>query len=84
MWSHSDECFENCTFTYEVTWRQRSVSVKSVTIKTSYTIEGLTPGTSYEIGIRSRAYCKENLDVKSMIKQITLDTRMASSFDPSK
>ena len=82
MWSHSDECFENCTFMYEVTWQQSrdgSSLRNATTTETSYTIEGLTPGTSYEIGIRSRAYCKENLDVKNMIIQITLDTRKASS-----
>ena len=68
MWSHSDECFENCTFMYEVTWQQGSSSVKSVTMttETSYTIEDLTPGTSYEIGVG--AYCKEDLNIRSDIK----------------
>ena len=68
MWSHSDECFENCTFMYEVTWQQGSSSVKSVTTttETSYTIEGLTPGTSYEIGVG--VYCREDLNTGSDIK----------------
>ena len=59
MWSHSDECFENCTFMYEVTWQQSgdgSSLRNTTTTETSYTIKGLTPGTSYEIGVG--AYCK--------------------------
>ena len=54
MWSHSDECFENCTFMYEVTWQQGgngSSLRNTTTTETSYTIEDLTPGTSYEIGV---------------------------------
>ena len=53
---------------YEVTWQQGSSSVKSVitTTETSYTIEDLTPGTSYEIGVG--AYCKEDLNIRSDIK----------------
>ena len=74
MWFHSDECFENCTFMYEVTWQQSgdgSSSVKSVTTttETSYTIKGLTPGTSYEIGVG--AYCKENKS-KEIYRNVTL------------
>ena len=65
-WSHTDNCFENDTFMYEVTWQQSgdgSSLRNTTTTETSYTIEGLTPGTSYEIGIR--AYCKEDLNIKS-------------------
>ena len=43
---------------YEVTWQQSgdgSSLRNTTTTETSYTIEGLTPGTSYEIGVR--AYC---------------------------
>ena len=60
-WSHSDECFENCTFMYEVTWQQSgdgSSLGNTTATETSYTIEALTPGTSYEIGVK--AYCKGN------------------------
>ena len=49
MWSHSDECFENCTFMYEVTWQQSGdgSSLKNITTNEKFcTIEGLTPGTS--------------------------------------
>ena len=66
MWSHSDECFENCTFVYEVTWQQSgdgSSLRNTTTTETSYTIEGLTPGTSYEIGVG--ACCKENASIRS-------------------
>ena len=66
MWSHSDECFENCTFMYEVTWQQNgdgSSLWNTATNETSYTIEGLTPDTSYEIGVG--AYCKENASIRS-------------------
>ena len=70
MWSHSDECFENCTFLYEVAWRQASGSVKATTTLTSYTIEGIVPGTIYEIGVR--AFCMEDLSLKSdMITVLT-------------
>ena len=61
MWSHSDECFENCTFMYEVTWQQSgdgSSLRNTITTETFYTIEGLTPGTSYDIGVG--AYCEED------------------------
>ena len=60
MWSHIDECFENCTFMYEVTWQQSgdgSSLRNTTTTETSYTIEGLTPGTSYEIGVMTIVYC---------------------------
>ena len=68
MWSHSDECFENCTFMYEVTWQQSedgSSLRNTATTGTSYTIEGLTSGTSYEIGIG--AYCRGNPNIRSEI-----------------
>ena len=74
MWSHSDtyECFENCTFIYEVTWQQSgdgSSLRNTTTTETSYTIEGLTPGTSYEIGVV--AYCKEEQSLRSERTTIT-------------
>ena len=72
MWSHSDECFENCTFMYEVTWRQSGDSSclrNTTTTETSYTIEGLTPSTSYEIGVG--AYCKENPNIRSEVIMVS-------------
>ena len=59
---------------YEVTWQQGSSSVKSVTTtnETSYTIEGLTPGTSYEIGVG--AYCREDLNTGIDIKLSSVTT----------
>ena len=72
MWSHSDECFENCTFMYEVTWQQSgdgSSLRNTTTTETSYTIEGLTPGTSYEIGVV--AYCEEAPNIRSEIRKNT-------------
>ena len=51
---------------YEVTWQQSgdgSSLRNATTTETSYTIEGLTPGTSYKI--RVGAYCKENPSIKS-------------------
>ena len=54
---------------YEVTWQQSengSNLRNTTTTETSYTIEGLTPGTSYEIGIG--AFCKENTTIKSGIQ----------------
>ena len=68
MWSHSDECFENCTFMYEVTWQQSgdgSSLRNTTTTETSYTIEGVTPGVSYEIGVG--LYCRENTNIRSEI-----------------
>ena len=73
MWSHSDECFENCTFMYEITWQQSgdgSSLRNTATTETSYTIEGLTPGISYEIGVG--AYCKEDLNIRSEFKVIMI------------
>ena len=66
IWSHSDECFENCTFMYEVTWQQSgdgSSLRNTTTTEASYIIKGLTPGTSYEIGVG--AYCRENASIRS-------------------
>ena len=54
---------------YEVTWQQSgdgSSLRNTTTTETSYTIEDLTPGTSYEIGVG--AYCKEDLNIRSDIK----------------
>ena len=59
---------------YEVTWQQSAGDGSSLrnttTTETSYTIEGLTPGTSYEIGVG--AYCKENLNIRSEFKVIMI------------
>ena len=79
MWSHSDECFENCTFMYEVTWQQSgdgSSLRNATTTETSYTIKGLTPGTSYEIGVR--AYCRENPNIRSEIVHSFVSTMKMS------
>ena len=49
---------------YEVTWQQSgdgSSLRNTTTTETSYTIEGLTPGTSYEIGIL--AFCDETPNI---------------------
>ena len=67
-----DECFENCTFIYEVTWQQSgdgSSLGNTTTTETSYTIEGLTPSISYEIGIR--AYCRENSSIRSELVRLS-------------
>ena len=69
MWSHSDECFENCTFMYEVTWQDGSSLRNIATTETSYTIEDLTPGTSYEIGIR--AYCEDDPNIRSEVIMVS-------------
>ena len=56
---------------YEVTWQQSgdgSILRNTTTTETSYTIEGLTPGTSYEIGVR--AYCKNNAGISLRSKVI--------------
>ena len=60
---------------YEVTWQQSrdGSSLRNITItETSYTIEGLTPGASYEIGVG--AYCKENRSIRSEITNIYRST----------
>ena len=86
MWSHSDECFENCTFMYEVTWQQSgdgSSLWNTTTTETSYTIEGLTPGTSYEIGVR--AYCKEAPDPSIVThRHVIIVTKEESSLHSCK
>ena len=77
IWSHSDECFENCTFMYEVTWQQSgdgSSLGNTTTAETSYTIEGLTSGTSYEIGVG--AYCEEDPNIRSDIDVIMFLTTL--------
>ena len=75
MWSHSDECFENCTFMYEVTWQQSeggSSLRNTTTTETSYTIEGLTPGIFYEVGVR--VYCREDETFSSVSTFINVET----------
>ena len=60
---------------YEVTWQQSgdgSSLRNTTTTETSYTIEGLTPGTSYEIGVG--AYCREDLNIRSDIKLSSVTT----------
>ena len=67
----------NCTFMYEVIWQQSgdgSSLRNTTTTETSYTIEGLTPGTSYEIGVR--VYCTNVINItrsaiSSIIRSIT-------------
>ena len=76
MWSHSDECFESCTFMYEVTWQQSgdgSSLRNTTTTETSYTIEGVTPGTSYDIGVG--AYCRENQTVSSVFTFVNVKAK---------
>ena len=80
MWSHSDECFENCTLMYEVSWQQsgdESSLRNTTTTETSYTIEGITPDTPYEIGVG--AYCREDPNIRSeitnRIRSTTTETR---------
>ena len=80
MWSHSDECFENCTFMYEVTWQQNgdgSSLRNTTTTETSYTIKGLTPGTSYEIGIL--AFCDETPNIVTH-RHVIIVTKEESSL----
>ena len=82
MWSHSDECFENCTFMYEVTWQQSGdgSSLRNITTtETSYTIEGLTPGTSYEIGVG--AYCREDSNIKGKRNVTTTRTLFSNAIN---
>ena len=60
---------------YEVTWQQSgdgSSLRNTITTETSYTIEGLTPDTSYDIGVG--AYCKEDLNIRSDIKLSSVTT----------
>ena len=81
MWSHSDECFESCTFMYEVTWQQSGDgsslrnTCKATTTETSYIIEGLTPGTSYEIGVG--AYCGEKASI-NIYRNVTLTVALSA------
>ena len=61
---------------YEVTWQQSgdgSSLRNTTTTETSYTIEGLSPGTSYEIGVG--AYCRENQTVNSVFTFKNVTTR---------
>ena len=84
MWSHSDECFENCTFMYEVSWQQSgdgSSLRNTTTTETSYTIEGLTPGASYEIGVG--AYCREDPNIRSQITNRSTTSETRKCIKPS-
>ena len=57
---------------YEVTWQQSgdgSSLRNTTTTETSYTIEGLTPDISYEIGVG--AYCKENPNIGSEVIMVS-------------
>ena len=65
---------------YEVTWQQSGdgSSLRNTTAtETSYTIEGLTPGTSYEIGVG--AYCTETASIKFNRNVTTARTRTTFS-----
>ena len=58
---------------YEVTWQQSGdgSSLRNITTtETSYIIEGLTPGTSYEIGFGT--YCKTNLASISLRSKVII------------
>ena len=60
---------------YEVIWQQSgdgSSLRNTITTETSYTIKGLTPGTSYEIGVGT--YCKENPNIRRDIKLSSVTT----------
>ena len=65
---------------YEVSWQQSGdgSSLRNITTETSYTIEGLTPGASYEIGVG--AYCRDDTNIRSEItnKSTTTKTRKCS------
>ena len=66
---------------YEVTWQQSgdgSSLRNTITTETSYTIEGLNPGASYEI--RVIAYCKEDPNIRSEMtyRSTTTKTRKCS------
>ena len=65
---------------YEVTWQQSgdgSSLRNTTTTETSYTIEGLTPGTSYEIEVG--AYCKENANIRSK-RNVTVTKTLSKNF----
>ena len=60
---------------YEVTWQQsgdESSLRNTTTTETFYTIEGLIPSTSYEIGVG--AYCKEYQTFNSVFTFINVKT----------
>ena len=69
---------------YEVTWQQsgdESSLRNTTTTETSYTIEGLTPGTSYEIGVG--AYCREDPNIRSQITNRSTTTETRKCIKPS-
>ena len=66
---------------YEVTWQQRASLRDITTTETSYTIEGLTPGTSYEIGVG--AYCREDPNIRSEITNRSTTTETRKCIKPS-
>ena len=62
---------------YEVSWQQSGdgSSLRNTTTTEIYnTIEGLTPGTSYEIGVG--AYCREDLNIRSEITNRSTTTKI--------
>ena len=76
MWSHSDECFENCTIVYEVTWQQSgdgSSLRKATTNETYYIIDDLTP-TIYLIGVDAIAYCFHNVVLVGKSAKLKVNT----------
>ena len=76
MWSHSDMCFENCTFMYEVTWRVLpeyiSESPKAITNETFYTIQHIPYDPESSIEVLISAFCRENKTIKSNYNKIKI------------
>ena len=68
QWFHRDECYKECNFVYKVKWQDKLFN----TTETSYTIEGIASGTSYEIGVSLRAYCNENFNIRSLETRINI------------
>ena len=70
---------------YEVSWQQSgdgSSLRNTTTTETSYIIENLTPGASYEIGVG--AYCKEDPNIRSEITNKSTTTETRKCIKPSR
>ena len=80
-WEYYNNCsLTRCTIMYEATWQQSgdgSSFWNTATTETSYTIENLTPGTSYEIGVG--AFCKENTTIRSEVQLQVHETTSVNS-----